>query len=75
MEEKIDNSKSHMERKYLETKLKVMKSDLKSVEVADSGVSIDKHSDTSRYNKQAAAKSKHRDQLFGGFKNNSFLRR
>jgi hypothetical protein len=75
MEEKIDNSKSHMERKYLETKLKVMKSELKTVEVADSGVSIDKHSDTSRHNKQAAAKSKHRDQLFGGFKNNMFLNR
>lgn len=75
MEEKVDNSKSAMERKYLETKLKVMKSELKSVEVLDSGVSIDKHSDTARFNKQAAAKSKHRDQLFGGFKNNMFLRR
>ena len=75
MEEKIDNSKSHMERKYLETKLKVMRSELKSVEVVDSGVSIDKHSDTARFDKQAKAKSKHRDQLFGGFKNNSFLRR
>jgi hypothetical protein len=75
MEEKVDNSRSAMERKYLETKLKVMKSELKSVEVLDSGVSIDKHSDTARFNKQAAAKSKHRDQLFGGFKNNMFLRR
>lgn len=75
MEEKIDASRSQMERKYLETKLKVMKSELKSVEVLDSGVSIDKHSDTARFNKQAAAKSKHRDQLFGGFKNNMFLNR
>ena len=75
MEERVEKSKSHMERKYLETKLKVMKSELKSVEVVDSGVSIDKHSDTARFNKQAAAKSKHRDQLFGGFKNNMFLKR
>lgn len=75
MEERLEKSKSHMESKYLETKLKVMKSELKSVEVADSGVSIDKHSDTARFNKQAAAKSKHRDQLFGGFKNNMFLKR
>lgn len=75
LEERVEKSNSHMERKYLETKLKVMKSELKSVEVLDSGVSIDKHSDTARFNKQAAAKSKHRDQLFGGFKNNMFLRR
>lgn len=75
MEARIDNSKSSMERKYLETKLKVLKSDFKSVETTETGVSLDKHSDSARDLRQSQAKAKHRDQLFGGFKNNSFLRR
>lgn len=73
LETRVDNAKSEMERRYLETKLKVMKTELKSVESEDTGVSLDKHSDTARHNKQADAKAKHRDQLFGGFRNNMFL--
>lgn len=73
LEARIDRSDSIMERRYLETKLKVMKSELKTVESVDSGVSLDKHSDTARHTKQADAKSKYRENLFGGFRNNMYL--
>lgn len=75
MEDRVDSARTPMERKYLETKLKVMKSELRNVELPEIGVSIDKHSDVARHTKQVEARSKYPQQLFGGFRNNSFLKR